>query len=103
MHGDVAVVVVGLVVALAFSTLIKAFTDFVINPLIDAAQGGGSIGLGVQLGQAGKRPTFIDFDSFISRATTASVALRGLQPGGPRPGPMLVGPCRRGTPSRGDQ
>lgn len=66
MRGDVVVVAVGLVVALAFSTLIKAFTDFVINPLIAAAQGGGSIGLGVQLGQAGNKSTFLDFGSFIS-------------------------------------
>jgi len=38
MRGDVIVVAVGLVVALAFSTLVKAFTDDIINPLIAAAQ-----------------------------------------------------------------
>jgi large-conductance mechanosensitive channel len=50
MRGDVVVVAVGLVVALAFSNLVKAFTDNIINPLIAAAQGGvkGS-GLGWQL------------------------------------------------------
>ena len=66
MRGDVIVVAVGLVVALAFSTLIKAFTDFIINPLIAAAQGGKSIGLGVQLGKDGNKQTFLDVGSFIS-------------------------------------
>jgi large conductance mechanosensitive channel len=60
MRGDVIVVAVGLVVALAFSGLIKAFTDFIINPLISAAQGGKSIGLGVQLGKDGNKATFLD-------------------------------------------
>ena len=40
MRGDVIVVAVGLVVALAFSNLVKAFTDYIINPLIAAAQSG---------------------------------------------------------------
>jgi large conductance mechanosensitive channel len=46
MQGDLIVVAVGLVIALAFSTLIKAFTDNVITPLVNAAGGGGSTGLG---------------------------------------------------------
>jgi large conductance mechanosensitive channel len=66
MRGDVIVVAVGLVVALAFSTLVKAFTDFVINPLVSRAQGGQSIGLGWQLGQKGNAKTFLDLGSFIS-------------------------------------
>jgi large conductance mechanosensitive channel len=66
MRGDVIVVAIGLVVALAFSTLVKAFTDFVINPLIAAVQGGKSLGLGVQLGDEGNKATFLDFGSFIS-------------------------------------
>ncbi|CCK25692.1 putative membrane protein [Streptomyces davaonensis JCM 4913] len=32
MRGDLITIAVGLVIALAFSTLIKAFTDYVINP-----------------------------------------------------------------------
>ena len=66
MRGDVIVVAVGLVVALAFSTLVKAFTDFVINPLVARAQGGQSVGLGWQLGQKGNAKTFLDLGSFIS-------------------------------------
>ncbi|MEU3652437.1 MscL family protein [Streptomyces sp. NPDC032161] len=66
MRGDVVVVAVGLIVALAFSTLIKAFTDSVINPIIARAQGGRSVGLGWQLGQAGNKATYLDIGSFIS-------------------------------------
>ena len=39
LRGDVIVIAVGLIVALAFSTLIKAFTDSVINPLISPRRG----------------------------------------------------------------
>ena len=66
MRGDVVVVAIGLIVALAFSTLIKAFTDFIINPIINRFQGGKAVGLGVQLGQAGNQKTFLDIGSFIS-------------------------------------
>ena len=49
MQGDLIVVAVGLVIALAFSTLIKAFTDNVITPLVNAAGGGGTTGLGFHI------------------------------------------------------
>ncbi len=67
MRGDVVVVAIGLVVALAFSTLIKSFTDSIINPLVNRAQGGGANSqLGYQLGAAGNAKTFLDFGAFIS-------------------------------------
>lgn len=66
MRGDIVIVAVGLIIALAFSTLIKAFTDFVINPLITRAQGGHSVGLGWQLGQSGNDATYLNIGSFIS-------------------------------------
>jgi large conductance mechanosensitive channel len=66
MRGDVIVVAVGLVVALAFSMLITAFTTDIINPIVARFQGKNAIGLGVQLGQAGNTKTFLDFGSFIS-------------------------------------
>ena len=66
MRGDVIVVAVGLVVALAFSTLINAFTTDVINPIVARAEGKSAIGLGWQLGQAGNPKTFLDIGSFIS-------------------------------------
>src|SRR5205085_12177135 len=39
LRGDVVVVAIGLMVALAFSTLIKAFTDTIINPVLNRFQG----------------------------------------------------------------
>jgi large conductance mechanosensitive channel len=66
MRGDVIVVAIGLVVALAFSMLVAAFTSDIINPIIARLQGGTSIGLGVQLGNAGNPKTFVDFGAFIS-------------------------------------
>jgi large conductance mechanosensitive channel len=66
MRGDVIVSAVGLIVALAFSTLIKAFTDSVVNPIIARAEGAHSIGLGIQLGSSGSSSTFINIGAFIS-------------------------------------
>jgi len=65
MQGDVITVAVGLVVALAFSNLVKAFTETVINPLVAAAQPHAALGLGVQLGDPGNKTTFIDIGSLI--------------------------------------
>ncbi|MGH3561021.1 MAG: MscL family protein [Mycobacterium sp.] len=66
MRDDVITVAVGLVVALAFSTLVKAFTDSVINPLVAAAQPDSTNGLGWQLGEVGNETTFLDIGTFIS-------------------------------------
>src|SRR5450755_3092310 len=63
MQGDLIVIAVGLVVALAFSTLIKAFTDNVITPLINAAGGGGAGAKGLGWTINGQR---IDLGAFIS-------------------------------------
>jgi large conductance mechanosensitive channel len=64
MRGDVIVVAVGLVIALAFSTLVTAFTTDIINPLVQSFQGG-KAGLGVQI-RANNPKTLVDFGSFIS-------------------------------------
>jgi large conductance mechanosensitive channel len=45
MQGDNVIVAIGLTIALAFSTLIAAFTTNIITPLVNAI-GGGSTGLG---------------------------------------------------------
>jgi large conductance mechanosensitive channel len=66
MRGDVVVVAIGLIVALAFSTLISAFTTNIINPLINRAQGKHPVGLGVQLGSPNNTSTFLNFGAFIS-------------------------------------
>jgi large-conductance mechanosensitive channel len=39
MQGELVIIAVGLVVALAFSTLIKSFTDSIVTPLVNAAGG----------------------------------------------------------------
>ncbi len=66
MRGDVVVVAIGLMVALAFSTLVKAFTDSIINPILNRLQGKGGIGLGIQLGNKGNPKTFLDIGTFLS-------------------------------------
>ena len=66
MRGDIVVVAVGLVVALALSNLISAFTSNIINPLINRAQGNHPVALGVQLGGSGSVSTFMNFGAFIS-------------------------------------
>jgi large conductance mechanosensitive channel len=66
LRGDVIVIAVGLVVALAFSMLIAAFTSDIINPIVARLQGGKSIGLGIQLGSDHNPKTFVDIGSFIS-------------------------------------
>ena len=68
MQGDVVVIAIGLMVALAFSTLIKAFTDSLVNPVLNRIQGSGGIGLGIQLGDKGNPKTFIDIGAFMSAA-----------------------------------
>ena len=54
MQGDLIVISVGLVVALSFSTLIKAFTDNVVTPLVNAMAGGGKDSLGLGWTQPGR-------------------------------------------------
>src|ERR1039457_4004788 len=66
MRGDVIVVAVGLVIALAFSGLILAFTTDIINPIVSRFQGGKPQGLGVELGTGGNPKTFVDFGPFTS-------------------------------------
>lgn len=63
MQGNLIVVAVALVVALAFSTLIKAFTDNIITPLVNAAGGGGTSGLGFTV-----KGQVVNFGAFISAA-----------------------------------
>jgi large conductance mechanosensitive channel len=66
MQGNVVVMAIGLVVALAFSGLIKAFTTGIIDPLVNRAGGSHPIALGVQIGSAGSASTFLNFGTLIS-------------------------------------
>ena len=65
-RGDLVIVAVGLVIALAFSGLVKAFTTGIIDPIVNRAQGGHPIALGVQLGSQGSTATFVNIGTFIS-------------------------------------
>src|ERR1700683_535687 len=64
MRGDGIVVAVGLVIALAFSMLITAFTTDVINPIVAAAGGKTGNGLGFYVSDHNPK-TFVDIGAFI--------------------------------------
>jgi large conductance mechanosensitive channel len=67
LRGDVIVIAIGLVVALAFSTLITAFTTDIIKPIVAAfAPKSSTNGLGFQLGADHNPNTFVDFGALIS-------------------------------------
>lgn len=66
MHGDVVVVAMGLVVALAFSQLVAALTTNIIEPLVTRAQGSHEVALGFQLGAAGNKATLLNFGALVS-------------------------------------
>ena len=65
MRGDVIVIAVGLVLALAFSMLITAFTTDVINPIVAAAGGKTGNGLGFYVSDHNAK-TFVDIGALIS-------------------------------------
>ena len=67
-QGNIVVMAVGLVVALAFSGLIKAFATGIIDPLVNRAQGDHPIALGVQIGAAGSRSTYVNFGTLVTAA-----------------------------------
>jgi large conductance mechanosensitive channel len=64
MRGDVIIVAVGLVVALAFSALITSFTTNIINPIIQSFTGS-KVGLGFQIRSSNPK-TVVDIGAFIS-------------------------------------
>jgi large conductance mechanosensitive channel len=64
LRGDVIVVAVGLVVALAFSALITSFTANIINPIVQSFTGT-KVGLGFQI-RSGNPKTVVDIGAFIS-------------------------------------
>jgi len=64
LRGDVVVIAVGLVIALALSMLVSAFTTNIISPIVARFQGSNSSGLGVNLGKT--NATFVNFGALIS-------------------------------------
>src|SRR5271170_3942755 len=65
MRGDVIVVAVGLVIALAFSAVITAFTANIINPIVAAAGGKTGNGLGFYVSDHNAK-TFVDIGALIT-------------------------------------
>jgi large conductance mechanosensitive channel len=61
LQGELIVIAVGLVVALAFSTLISAFTTNIVTPLVNSFGGSNSPGLGWTINHQ-----FINVGAFIS-------------------------------------
>jgi len=108
-QGDVVIVAIGLVIALAFRDLITAFTTNIIDPLVTRAQGNHPVGLGIQLGSAGNATTFLNFGALIGAVVyfivfmlvvyylivvpyRAGQAKRGISVFGP-PGPVKTCPA----------
>ncbi len=66
LRGDVIVIAIGLIVATAFSNLVKSFTSDVITPIINRIQGSHGFGFGIQVGKNGNIATFINLGDLLS-------------------------------------
>ena len=69
MQGNVIDLAVGVVIGGAFTALVTGFVDYIINPIVAAAGGSGSIGLGYQIID-GNENTFINVGALISAIIT---------------------------------
>ena len=67
LRGNVIDLEVAVVIGAAFATIVTAFTDSIIKPLINAITPASSPGLGVTL-IAGKDSTYVDFAAVITAA-----------------------------------
>ena len=63
LRGDLIIIAVGLVVALAFNSLVMAFTGYIVTPIIDSLAGSGFNHQGVGFAVNGQ---FINIGEFIS-------------------------------------
>lgn len=68
-RGNIVDLAVAVVIGTAFVALVTAFTTSVINPVIAAAGGSDSIGLGFYL-RAGNEATFVDIGAFLTAIIT---------------------------------
>jgi large conductance mechanosensitive channel len=75
MQGNVIDLAVGVVIGGAFTALVTGFVDYIINPIVAAAGGSGSIGLGHQI-IADNDATFINVGALISAIITFLIAAR---------------------------
>lgn len=67
LRGNVVDLAVAVVIGAAFGTIVTAFTDKIVQPLVNAITPADSPGLGVTL-VAGKASTYIDFAAVITAA-----------------------------------
>lgn len=67
LRGNVVDLAVAVVIGAAFGTIISAFTDKIIQPLLNAITPADSPGLGVTV-VAGKASTYVDFAALITAA-----------------------------------
>ncbi len=67
LRGNVVDLAVAVVIGAAFATIVTAFTDSIIKPLINAITPAESPGLGIEV-IAGKASTYIDFAALITAA-----------------------------------
>ena len=67
LRGNVIDLAVAVVIGAAFTSIVSAFSDSLIKPLINAVSPPASAGLGIQL-VVGKESTFIDFSAVITAA-----------------------------------
>ena len=65
-RGNVLDLAVAVVIGAAFTAVVTALTNGVIQPLVARAGGSSAIGWGVQLGEAGNRATFVDFGVLVT-------------------------------------
>lgn len=67
LQGNVIELAVAVVIGTAFTAIVKAFTDNLINPILAYFGGAEVSGLGFQL-RAGNEATFMDFGAIITAA-----------------------------------
>lgn len=67
MRGNVIELAVGVVIGAAFTAIVTAFSDNIINPLIASLGGADFSGLGFHI-ISGNDSTFVDFGAFITAA-----------------------------------
>jgi large conductance mechanosensitive channel len=69
LRGNIVELAVAVVIGTAFVALVTAFTTSVINPVIAAAGGSDSLGLGFTL-RDGNEATFVDIGAFLTAIIT---------------------------------
>lgn len=67
LRGNVVDLAVAVVIGAAFATVVSAFTDKIVQPLVNAITPADSPGLGITI-VAGKPSTYVDFAALITAA-----------------------------------